>query len=358
MTSRSLLLGSAAVALTASALAAPAQAAHFHGWYVGIEAGANWVKDWDFTSQSTLFTPHTHFDTAQIDTGWAVLATVGYAFDHWRLELEAGYRENDADFRTSRSGAINTISGGDVRELSLMANALYDLHLTDRLMFSLGAGAGMDKVKIDFTAPFAAGNVDDWEFAYQGIAGLSYAIGSRTDLTLTYRYLHVDAPDLDFGPFNGHPFTDTEDLEKHTVTIGLRFDLSPDTQPEAPRAPVAAAPPPPEPTATSFVIFFAFNKCNITAEADRVLGQAASAAQSSGEARVVIVGHTDTSGSSRYNQKLSVCRANAAAKNLEHKGVARSAISTSGRGETELLVRTADGVKEPQNRRATVDIDD
>ena len=44
-------------------------------------------------------------------------------------------------------------------------------------MFSLGAGAGMDKVKIDFNAAPGA-NVDDWEFAYQGIAGLSFPIPS------------------------------------------------------------------------------------------------------------------------------------------------------------------------------------
>ena len=32
------------------------------------------------------------------------------------------------------------------------------------------------------------------------------------------------------------------------------------------------------------------------------------------------------------------------------------AISATGRGETELLVKTGDNVKEPQNRRATIDL--
>jgi hypothetical protein len=31
-------------------------------------------------------------------------------------------------------------------------------------------------------------------------------------------------------------------------------------------------------------------------------------------------------------------------------------ISASDKGETELLVQTGDGVKEPQNRRATIDL--
>ena len=115
-------------------------------------------------------------------------------------------------------------------------------------------------------------------------------------------------------------------------------------------APMAAPPP------AHFIIFFGFNKCNITAEADSVLSEAASAAKSMGSASVTIVGHTDTVGSTKYNQKLSECRANAAASNLEGKGVPHGAISASGKGETELMVQTGDGVKEPQNRRATIDL--
>ena len=64
----------------------------------------------------------------------------------------------------------------------------------------------------------------------------------------------------------------------------------------------------------------------------------------------------DTVGSPAYNQKLSECRANAAKSNLAGKGVPEGAISASGKGETELMVQTGDGVKEPQNRRATIDL--
>ena len=108
--------------------------------------------------------------------------------------------------------------------------------------------------------------------------------------------------------------------------------------------------------AKQFIIFFGFNKCNITAEADSVLSEAASAAKSGGSASVTIVGHTDTVGSPAYNQKLSECRANAAKSNLVGKGVPEGAISASGKGESELMVQTGDGVKEPQNRRATIDL--
>jgi OOP family OmpA-OmpF porin len=113
-----------------------------------------------------------------------------------------------------------------------------------------------------------------------------------------------------------------------------------------------AAPPPP----AHFIIFFGFNKCNVTAEADSVLSEAASAARSTGAASIKIVGHTDTSGSAKYNQKLSECRADAAKSNLVGKGVPAGAISAIGKGETELMVQTGDGIKEPQNRRATIDL--
>ena len=86
------------------------------------------------------------------------------------------------------------------------------------------------------------------------------------------------------------------------------------------------------------------------------MSEAASAAKSGGSASVRIVGHTDSVGSNSYNQKLSECRANAAKTNLVGKGVSDGSISTSGKGETELTVQTGDGVKEPQNRRATIDL--
>jgi outer membrane protein OmpA-like peptidoglycan-associated protein len=145
------------------------------------------------------------------------------------------------------------------------------------------------------------------------------------------------------------------DLHKHTVTLGLRYGY--DDPPPPPTPPTPPTPPPVQPPqAKQFIIYFGFNKCNITAEADAVLSEAAAAAKSMGSASVRIVGHTDSVGSAEYNQKLSECRANAAKANLVGKGVSEGAISTSGKGESELTVATGDGVKEPQNRRVSVDL--
>jgi OOP family OmpA-OmpF porin len=64
-----------------------------------------------------------------------------------------------------------------------------------------------------------------------------------------------------------------------------------------------------------------------------------------------VVGHTDTSGSNAYNDKLSVRRAEAVRDALVANGVQSGAISLEGRGESDPLVSTADGVPEERNRR-------
>jgi outer membrane protein OmpA-like peptidoglycan-associated protein len=67
-----------------------------------------------------------------------------------------------------------------------------------------------------------------------------------------------------------------------------------------------------------------------------------------------VVGHTDTSGSSDFNQNLSVNRAASVGSYLGQSGVPQTRIREEGRGERELAVRTADNVKEARNRRVDI----
>ena len=69
-----------------------------------------------------------------------------------------------------------------------------------------------------------------------------------------------------------------------------------------------------------------------------------------------MTGHTDTVGSAAYNQKLSEARASAVKARLIADGVAATEISMIGVGKTGLLVPTADGVREAQNRRAEIEL--
>ena len=73
-----------------------------------------------------------------------------------------------------------------------------------------------------------------------------------------------------------------------------------------------------------------------------------------GVTRIAVTGHTDTSGAPAYNMALSLRRANAVKDALVREGIPASVIAVTGRGETQLLVQTGDNVKEPQNRRVEI----
>ena len=117
--------------------------------------------------------------------------------------------------------------------------------------------------------------------------------------------------------------------------------------------PVPPAPPAPPP-ATDYTVYFDLNSWDLKAEQLTTLQEAIATARAGGQSRITIVGHTDTSGSAGYNQRLSVKRANVVEETLVAMGARREAISVTGVGESDLAVQTGDGVKEPKNRRAVV----
>jgi outer membrane protein OmpA-like peptidoglycan-associated protein len=117
---------------------------------------------------------------------------------------------------------------------------------------------------------------------------------------------------------------------------------------------MASAPPPAAVQAPSYMVFFDWDRSDLSAQAMSTIRQAAIAYKSGASARVTAVGHTDTSGPADYNMALSLRRATAVKGALVQEGVPATAIDTVGRGEQGLLVQTADGVREPQNRRVEI----
>jgi OmpA-OmpF porin, OOP family len=114
----------------------------------------------------------------------------------------------------------------------------------------------------------------------------------------------------------------------------------------------AAAPAPAKPS--DFLVFFDWDKYNLTPEAMKIIADAVAAAKKEGAKSIRVVGHTDTSGSPAYNLRLSERRANAVAQQMIKLGIPATSITTVGKGEEDLLVPTKDGVREPQNRRAAI----
>jgi outer membrane protein OmpA-like peptidoglycan-associated protein len=122
--------------------------------------------------------------------------------------------------------------------------------------------------------------------------------------------------------------------------------------PPPPPAPVAALPPPP----SHFMVFFDFDRSSLTPEAREVVRNAVQAAQQTGMVRIKITGHTDTVGSEGYNQRLSVRRAESVKQEMMADGLSPTQISIEGKGFHDPLVATGPGVREPQNRRAVIDL--
>jgi hypothetical protein len=121
-----------------------------------------------------------------------------------------------------------------------------------------------------------------------------------------------------------------------------------------PQQAVVAPPAPPPAAPNNFMVFFDWDRSDISQQARGTIQQAAQAHRSSGNPAISVTGHADKSGPNNYNMALSLRRANAVKDGLVREGVSNQAIQVAGRGEEQPLVQTADGVREPQNRRVEI----
>ncbi len=110
---------------------------------------------------------------------------------------------------------------------------------------------------------------------------------------------------------------------------------------------IAAAPEP-------FTVYFAFDSAAVDAAGNGVIDDAVATADDLGIVDFSITGHADRSGAEDYNLQLSLLRADAIRLALIARGVKEGGISVAGRGEAEPAVPTADGVREPANRRVEI----
>lgn len=122
------------------------------------------------------------------------------------------------------------------------------------------------------------------------------------------------------------------------------------------RAYPVAPPPPPIVISEPFYVFFDSGKTNLTVEAQAVIHEAALAIRESNSSRVLITGHTDRAEAASEPADLSQRRGVAVKVELIRLGVTEGVISTRGHGDQEPMVNTAPGVREPQNRRAVIEI--
>jgi OOP family OmpA-OmpF porin len=194
-------------------------------------------------------------------------------------------------------------------------------------------------------------------FAYQGIAGLSFPIAPVVGLSATVEYRFTGLPGtkkLNGQDADGNAISFKMGQEyNNSVLVGVRyaFGVTPPAPPPAP-VPVAAAPAPAP--AKTYLVFFDWDKYSLTPRALDIISQAASDSKTQQTTTIAVNGYTDTSGTAVYNQGLSVRRAKAVEAQLVTDGVPASEITAQGFGDTDLLVPTGPGVREPQNRRVQI----
>lgn len=374
--------------LAATALSSAAQAKD-KAWYIGLEAGVglphNQVLDISTANGATV----TRNAIKQVySPGFDVGGNIGYDFGGFRAEFALNYIRSK-----NRSTAVNQTTpplrftnpagatilgappvgtfqdaGGSVSALAFMLNGLVDFGGKDNDFGGyVGAGAGIARVKLpdgQIRSPGAIFLEDsDTALAWNLLAGVYKPISDHIDIGLKYRFMNV--ANVNVFTTNGLP-VDTR-FRSHSILATLTynfFEAPPAPAPTPPPAPPEAAPAPPPPplppcpapvvTPGPFLVFFDWDKSAITAEASAILDRAAEQYLATGQTRVALSGHADKSGKDDYNMKLSQRRADAVKAYLAGKGVPADAMGAEALGEARPLAETADGVREPQNRRVEI----
>ena len=198
-------------------------------------------------------------------------------------------------------------------------------------------------------------------FAWQAIAGVRAPLTDNIDASLKYRFFNADnvkLVDVTGRTLDGR-------FRSHSLLGGLTYNFGePPAPPPPPCLPppaaAAARPPPPPPTPPvvcspgPFIVFFEWDKSDITPEAASILDNAIAQYPNCGNAQVMLAGHADRSGSAQYNVGLSQRRADAVKAYMVAHAIPDAVVTEQAFGESRPRVETADGVREVQNRRVEI----
>ncbi|MEJ0059094.1 MAG: outer membrane beta-barrel protein [Terricaulis sp.] len=343
------------VALAALMIGAAGAAEATEGWYARGDVGYSFDGELGIDDDGLY-----DWGDSSLDEDWVESIGFGYAMaSGFRLEGEISHRFNQLEDTPTLD------LGGDVHAWGVMLNGYYDFNRNGSIQPYLGLGLGMAQINANGAdAGLPARSFDDVEntLAYQGLAGVAFSVTERLSLDVGYRYFA--APDYTFNSLQPFAFERDGSYTNQAVTVGLRWrfaEAAPPPPPPPPPPVVAPPPPPPPPRAavcptSEFVVYFEWDRSNLNQQALEVIDSAVTRARSCNVGGVVVVGHTDTSGSAQYNVGLSERRASVVRDALVARGVAAAGITTQARGENDLARATRDGVREPLNRRTAVTI--
>jgi OmpA-OmpF porin, OOP family len=330
-----------AAAITTLPLTVRAQS--IAGPYIGTGVGVNIMQNQTVQSVDGIATPGR---SIQMNVGATALGSVGWGFGNGlRAEFEFDYRYNG--FNTLSGSAGSGPLGGKEQKFGPMVNVLFDVNgLGPMLVPYFGGGVGYqwanDQLISGGIKP-ASGTAG--AFAYQAIVGAAIPISSVPGLAATAEYRFMGLAGNRSYTSGGFTSVRTDNFN-HSLVIGLRYSFG--VVPAAVVMPVADV------GAKTFLVFFDWDKADLTARGEGIVRDAASYSTSTRYTRIDVDGNTDTSGTPSYNQGLSERRARVVAGELVRDGVPQSAISLHAYGDTKLLVPTGPNVREPQNRRVEI----
>jgi len=343
MTFRSVLLASAMLALPLAA--ANAQVT---GPYISLGGGANFMQQEPVKSAGGGSVSGTNVHT---DPGGIGVVAGGWGFGNGiRAELEFSYRYNSLN-QLSFPGGTASLKGSE-QKYGPMVNVLYDFYnfgVPMAIVPYIGVGAGYQWTHENITSggPFGVSTGDTaGALAVQGILGAAMPVSPVPGLSITAEYRFMALPGERSYSFGGANVKLGNDFN-HSILVGLRYEFGVAPPPAAPM-PVA------DMGAKTFLVFFDWDRADLTARSQGIVHDAAAYSTHSAYTRIDVDGNTDTSGTPQYNMGLSERRAHRVADELVRDGVPQNAISMHAYGETKLLVPTGPNVREPQNRRVEI----
>ncbi len=354
----------ALAAATIIGLPVLASAQPIDGLYVG--AGALWNYKQDEHTEApgiNLLKSEFRFD----EGGVGGLGSIGYGLGNGlRFEVEGNYLQNGL---RQRGGTAVPIAGSSTQQdYGVLGNVLYDVDLrpfgVSFMTPYVGVGAGyewshlngLDGLNLRSGGASHIGGTASG-FAYQGIVGAAFPVSAVPGLAFTaeYRFLGVLGNETFHGyTLNGASRQGNVDISEnlnHEVVLGVRYAFNTPSPPPPP-APAAAVPAPAP--ARTYLVFFDWDRADLTDRARQIVGEAAQASTRVQTTRIEVQGNADRSGTPAYNQRLSLRRAQTVAAELVRDGVPMTIIDIQAFGDTHPLVPTAAGVREPQNRRVAI----
>ena len=103
-----------------------------------------------------------------------------------------------------------------------------------------------------------------------------------------------------------------------------------------------------------FTVYFQFDSDTLTDESRRLVPRILAMVKERSARDVIVVGHTDRMGTTAENFALGLKRATTVRNLLMAAGLERSIVDVTSLGESDPVVRTANGQAEPRNRRVEI----